>query len=304
MPNDDYQNASRCSSDIPLPDEAQSFRQRAHLIDAAVREIADRGYDGATVASITTRAGLSRPAFYEQFASKEEALVHAYDVAIAFAAPRILEAMRSAGGWQNATASALAMYLAILDCDHAWALVCLQETSAAGEPVRRARDTLRAPIIEAFRRLSTGDVPGPVDGADVISALDAIAIDGLRHRPGQPLAVRQRELTQFVLAAISGGAAPGDVDLPPLPPRRRPERVEALIEQGEEVARTLELLVRAAAARRDGPTLWRVIVALQRRRAVGRPVDEALLRMALEGIRDAWFFGLPIDEGPGASGRE
>ncbi|MFA4929741.1 MAG: hypothetical protein WC558_14580, partial [Patulibacter sp.] len=157
-------------------------------------------------------------------------------------------------------------------------------------------DVLRAPIIEAFGHLASKSDHVSVDGGELLSALDAIAIDGLRHRPGQPLAVRQRELTEFVLAAISGGATHDDVELPPLPSRRNQRRVEELLQQGEDVARALELLVRAAAARRDGPTLWRVIVALHRRRVAGQSVDEKLLRTALEGIGDAWFFGLPLEE--------
>lgn len=280
-----------------LPDEARTFQRRAHLVDAAVREMATHGYGGVSVETIAARAGVSHDAFYEQFPSKEDALVHAYDVAVAFATPRILAAMRAADDWQQAAVSALATYLTILDCDHAWAIVCLRETGEAGERVRRVRDALRAPIVEALDRLPAESDVASISVSTILAALDAVAIDGLRHRPNQPLVSRRRELAQLVLAPFSNGLVPNDLEPLPVPSRRPQSRVEALVEQGEEGQLALELLVRAAIARRDGPTLWRVIVAMQRRRAADRDVDEGLLERALDGIRDAWFFGLPVYEG-------
>lgn len=280
-----------------LPAEARTFQRRAHLVDATVREMATHGYGAVSVESIAARAGLPHDAFYELFPSKEDALVHAYDVAVAFAAPRILAAMRAADDWQQGAVSALATYLTILDCDHAWAIVCLRETAAAGERVRRVRDALRAPIVEALDRLPAEADVAPISVSTILAALDAVAIDGLRHRPDQPLVSRRRELAQMVLAPFSQGLVPDDLEPLPAPSRQARSRVEALVEQGAEGQPALELLVRAAVARRDGPTLWRVIVALQRRRADGREIDDALLERALDGIRDAWFFGLPVYEG-------
>lgn len=298
MPIDDPWDDSRdAADDAWLPAEARRFQRRAHLVDAAVREMAAHGYGRVSVESIAARAGLSDDAFYEQFPSKEDALVHAYDIAVAFAAPRILGAMRAAEDWQQAAVSALATYLRILDCDHAWAIVCLRETAAAGERVRRVRDALRAPLVEAFDQLPAECDVSPISAKTMLAALDAVAIDGLRHRPGQPLVSRRRELAQLVLAPFSDELDPDDLEPPPVPARRAPSRVEALVDQGEEGRMALDLLVRAAIARRDGPTLWRVIVAMQRRRSAGLTIDGELLERALDGIRDAWFFGLPVYQG-------
>lgn len=298
MPIDDPWDASGGAAGVPsLPDEARAFQRRAHLVDATVREMAAHGYGGVTVEAIAERAGVSHDAFYELFPSKEDALVHAYDVAVAFAVPRILAAMRAAEDWQQAAVSALAMYLTILDCDHAWAIVCLRETAEAGERVRRVRDALRAPIVAALDQLPAEVDVAPVSVSTMLAALDAVALDGLRHRPEQPLVSRRRELAQLVLAPFSGGLVPDDLEPLPIPSRRAPSRVEALIDQGDEGLPALELLVRAAIARRDGPTLWRVIVAMQRRSTAGREIDDAVLERALDGIRDAWFFGLPVYEG-------
>lgn len=50
---------------------------RAKLLDAAYREIARQGYEGATVDSIAERAGVSKGAFYGHFPSKEAAFAEA-----------------------------------------------------------------------------------------------------------------------------------------------------------------------------------------------------------------------------------
>ncbi len=48
---------------------------------------------------------------------------------------------------------------------------------------------------------------------------------------------------------------------------------------------------------RDGPTLWRVIVAVQRRRAdTGENAADHVEQFALDALGRAWFFGLALDQ--------
>jgi AcrR family transcriptional regulator len=294
-------NVTGASTDVEqlpeLPSQAMDFWRRARIVDAAVREVAEHGYDEATVASIAERAGVSRESFYDAFGSKEDALIWAYDAAVAYAMPQILRAFRVERDWQQATADALATYLAILDCDHDWALVCLRELPAAGEHARAARDAVRAPIMEALRARITQE-SGDGAGVDtVLAGLDAMVVDRLRHRPGKPLWARRHELTSYALApfarepvdatVVSDAAAPG----PPVDG----ERIGRLLDGGPGARADFELLVQGAVARRDGPTLWHVSVEMAKRRTAGAPVPEPIARQALEGLRDAWFFGLPVE---------
>lgn len=48
-------------------------------MDAATRVFAEQGYASASVADICASAGLSKRQFYEEFASREDALIAAYD---------------------------------------------------------------------------------------------------------------------------------------------------------------------------------------------------------------------------------
>jgi AcrR family transcriptional regulator len=283
-----------------LPVEAQAFHRRARIVDATVREIAEHGYEQAAVRAIAERAGVSLRAFYSTFDGKEDALIWAYDVAAAYAIPQILRALQAERDWERGAAAALGAYLAILDCDRDWAVACLRDVPAAGARVRAARDAVRAPVLKALE--TQGTQPAPVGVATMLTAIDAITVDGLRHAPDQPLLARKRELTAFALAPFVD--AP-DAVVPRAAPAIRPsspaDEVEALLDEDPPTAggaaAALELVVREAASMRDGPTLWRVIVAVRRRRdSIGEALGDRLEQLALDALGRAWFFGLALDQ--------
>ncbi len=276
-----------------LPAEAREFHLRARIVDAAVREIAERGYDAAAEAAIADRAGVTRRVFDDTFSGKEEALIWAYDVAAAYAIPQILRALKAERSWERGAAAALKTYLEILDCDRDWALACLRDVPAAGERVRAARDAVRAPILDALQPDGTRPVAGGIEVETMLLAVDAITVDGLRHGADVPLSARRSELAAFALAPFVD--APAEVVPAARPPVRRPistAEIRALVDQGAAGERALDLVVGEAASMRDGPTLWHVIAAIQRCRATGRYVAEATEQMALDALGEAWFFGL------------
>ncbi len=284
-----------------LPAEAQAFHRRARIVDAAVREIAERGYGQTAEEAIAQRAGVTPRAFFELFAGKEEALIWAYDVAAAYVVPQVLRALRAEPDWERGATAALSTYLTILDCDSAWAIACLRDLPAAGERARAARDAVRAPVIDALAAPESLPAAGGVGIEMILTAIDAIAVDGLRHSPSQPLAERQPELAALALAPFTNVLPPADVAAATLRPPLLAAEVEALLDAGGG-GEDLELLVREAVDLRDGPTLWQVIAVLQRRGAG----DAALRRaeqLALDALEDAWFFGLQLverDEGSAA----
>jgi TetR/AcrR family fatty acid metabolism transcriptional regulator len=51
-------------------------RTRARLVSAAIEEFGSRGFKGTTVSHIVRRAGVSQPAFYLYFSSKEQIYKH------------------------------------------------------------------------------------------------------------------------------------------------------------------------------------------------------------------------------------
>jgi len=53
--------------------------QRQRILDAILDVVGEHGYGAATVAHVTKAAGISRTTFYEQFSSKQDAFLTAYD---------------------------------------------------------------------------------------------------------------------------------------------------------------------------------------------------------------------------------
>ena len=108
------------------------------------------------------------------------------------------------------------------------------------------------------------------------------------------------ELTAFALAPFVDGARCRWRRMPRRRSGRRARRrrSRSCWSEGGPGAAALELVVREAASMRDGPTLWRVIVAVQRRRRAPvtwrrRPGRAARARGPWAR---AWFFGLPLDQ--------
>ncbi len=277
-----------------LPAEARAFHRRARIVDATVREVAERGYGQTAEEAIARRAGVTPREFFDVFAGKEEALIWAYDVAAAYAIPQILRALQAEPDWERGATAALSTYLSILDCDSAWAIACLRDLPAAGERARAARDAVRAPVLDALAAPETLPAAGGVGIEMIVTAIDAIAVDGLRYSPRQSLAERQRELAALMLAPFTDERPPADVEATTLRPPLPAAEIETLLDAGGG-GEQLELLVREAVDLRDGPTLWQVIAVL-RRRGAGDPASRRAEQTALAALEDAWFFGLPLAE--------
>jgi AcrR family transcriptional regulator len=81
--------------------EAVARHQRARLYGAMIEAIDREGYKATTVAHVIALAGVSRRAFYEQFANKEDCFLATYDIAVARAKKRMLEGWMSERGWAN-----------------------------------------------------------------------------------------------------------------------------------------------------------------------------------------------------------
>lgn len=62
-----------------LTREQVQASQRQRILDATLEAVGEYGYAAATVAHVTKAAGVSRTTFYEQFSSKQDAFLTAYD---------------------------------------------------------------------------------------------------------------------------------------------------------------------------------------------------------------------------------
>jgi AcrR family transcriptional regulator len=117
--------------------------QRAKLLDAMVRVVAEKGYEAATVADAVRLARVSRGTFYELFESKEACLAAAYRLGHDVLAARVSEAIKTAADWREEIRLGVRAYLETFDAEPLFARVYLLEWA----PVSAQRD-------EAIRRFA------------------------------------------------------------------------------------------------------------------------------------------------------
>jgi AcrR family transcriptional regulator len=110
--------------------------QRAKLLDAMVRVVAEKGYETATVADAVRLARVSRGTFYELFESKEACLAAAYRLGLDVLAARVSDAVREAEDWREELRLGLRAYLHTFDEEPMFARVYLLEWA----PVAAERD--------------------------------------------------------------------------------------------------------------------------------------------------------------------
>src|SRR5215510_7200104 len=75
--------------------------QRQRMLLAIAAAMADKGYAGTSVADVIARAGVSRETFYQQFSSKLDCFMSAFDAAGEVLLARLDE---TAGGEDDADA--------------------------------------------------------------------------------------------------------------------------------------------------------------------------------------------------------
>lgn len=292
-----------------LPPQASAFLQRARMLDATVRVVADDGYAAATVSAIQARAGVSRRTFYDAFPNKAGAVVAALDMAARYALPQILEATRAQRGWAAGVDAGLSTYLHLLDRDRDWAALCLVAVPAAGEEALAHRDRLCAPVVD---RLAPRAAARPA-AAGALAALES-ALRARLSEPQKPLSALRAEALGLVIGPVRGAAAARRQAARPAAAVRvretEAETVRALLTgfggdaraggsgTGSESERraALRAIVGRALRHGDGPALLQAVVGWQDLGAAGAPVDERLRRRALEALDNAWSCGLPLTD--------
>ena len=106
--------------------------QRAKLLEAMVRVVAEKGYAAATVADAVRVAGVSRGTFYELFASKQACLAAAYRLGTEVLEARIRAAVTHAADWRDELRLGIRAYLVTLRDDPRYARVHLLEWEILG----------------------------------------------------------------------------------------------------------------------------------------------------------------------------
>ena len=120
------------------PAAAASSRQtsedrRAQVLEAATKEFAELGYQGASTAAIAKRAGISQPYIYALFPNKAELFLAAHDRVTGRIRARFEKAVKGATSPEDALERMGQTYPELIGDRHAL-LFQLQAYAAAGDP--------------------------------------------------------------------------------------------------------------------------------------------------------------------------
>jgi AcrR family transcriptional regulator len=152
-----------------VPRDFVAQNQRERMLLATAELVAERGYQKTTIELIAKTARVALTTFYEQFSSKEECFLAAYDETVAAAAEIFAEMIDVEQPWADQVTAGLEIFLEMVIREPARAKLCIVEAQAAGGPsLARYQATLEAvaPKLREGRQLNprSGRLP---DGLEV-----------------------------------------------------------------------------------------------------------------------------------------
>jgi len=117
--------------------------QRERMLLATAELVAERGYQKTTIELIAKTARVALSTFYEQFSSKEECFLAAFDETMDAAAEVYDELLDPEQDWADQIASGLEITLEMITKEPARARLCIVEAQAAGgEALKRYQGML------------------------------------------------------------------------------------------------------------------------------------------------------------------
>jgi AcrR family transcriptional regulator len=128
--------------------------QRARMLDAITRAVADKGYARVTVADIVGLAGVSRRTFYEQFEEKEDCLLAAATEGTAAVLAAMVEAGQAIGddaSWQEILAAGIEAYVDTLASHPDFTSTFLVDIPGTSPRAIQLRRDLRDRFVELYR---------------------------------------------------------------------------------------------------------------------------------------------------------
>jgi AcrR family transcriptional regulator len=136
-----------------LTREEVTASQRTRILMALADTMVEKGYVATTVADVLRAAGVSRETFYEQFSSKEDCFLSAFEYAMQYAlagtsgpVPRGVPPLERFG-------RGLRVYLDTIAAQPAFARLFLIEVYAAGPAAWRRRFELQQREVERLQKV-------------------------------------------------------------------------------------------------------------------------------------------------------
>jgi AcrR family transcriptional regulator len=228
----------------PLPPGRHGFsrdfvaeNQRERLLNGVVEAVAEHGYNATTIAQLTSAATVSRRTFYENFSSKEECFLAAYEMIVAHIRDSLVAAAEPEDPWPDRLRAELAVLLEIFAGDPMIARFCAVEPLAAGGDIAaRYRASMRC-LAQILRPEPTDE---PISGSSaeareqaLVGGIATLIVRRLSAGQGERLDELLPDLFELILTPYLGrdeaqrlahGHAPSTSKPPaPTPSRQLPD---------------------------------------------------------------------------------
>lgn len=139
-----------------LPRSFVARNQRLRIVAAMLRILPRRGYAGTTIGHVTEEAGVSRAAFYNQFAGKEECFLATYELASQWLCESVERAVAGREDWPDRVRAGASEALRLLAVNPEVAHLLAVEALQAGPAARRRRRASLTRFVAALRAGGAG----------------------------------------------------------------------------------------------------------------------------------------------------
>jgi AcrR family transcriptional regulator len=194
-----------------LPPDLVRAIQRERLLAAMLAGVNELGYRALTVQDVLSRAGVSRPTFYEQFEDKEDCFLAAFDASADRLRARVEGAVKSGGrGWRERLRRGLGTLLQFIADEPNAARMAIVEARASSPAGLRRRDELLDCFAAWIDREARRDVPGSrsaVVASGVVGGIDSVLYARLRKGKVSDLESLLPSLMYFAVLPYEGHEA-------------------------------------------------------------------------------------------------
>ena len=198
----------------PLPADLVRAIQRQRLLAAMIKTVTEIGYNTLTVQNVLTRAGISRPTFYEQFEDKEDCFLAAFDASAARMQERIDVALAGAGpGWREQLRSGIAELLRFIVEEPEEARTVIVEARASTPAGLLRRDELLdryAGCVDALIREDLDEPPSAIAAAGVVGGIESVLYARLQKGETDDLDSLLPSLMYFAVLTYAGETVAGE----------------------------------------------------------------------------------------------